>query len=177
MKKTNTCLATAALLISLCGSAPVRSFSDVEPGQSGIESQGTFARLRSYVGKYPSDEQDPTNHFWNLPEIKQPLLKMLGHRDFNRLSGRSVHSVERAVKLHDNYLFAGNCQYHCCPCRNNLLIVDLRDDKMYAIFRDQVGRSRTEHVRWISAEGRNAMLPRELCKFIEMGVPEEGCGK
>ena len=171
------CLATAALLINLCGSAPVRSFSANEPGQSGIESQGGFSRLRSYVGKYPSDEQDPTKHFWDLPEIKQPLLKMLGHGDFSRLSGRSVHSVEGAVELRDNYLFAGNCQYHCCPCQSNLLIVDLRDGRMYAIFRDQVGRSRTEHVMWIRAKGRNTALPQELCKLIEMGVPEEGCGK
>jgi len=177
MKKTKMCLATAALLINLCGSAPVRSFSANEPGQSGIESQGTFARLRSYAGKYPSDQQDPTGHFWNLPEIKQPLLKMLGLKDFRRLSGRTVHSVEGAVKLRENYLFAGNCQYLCCPCRSNLLIVDLRDGRMYAVFRDQVGRARRERVRWTSAGGRNAPLPQELCKFAEMGVPEEGCGK
>ena len=124
-----------------------------EQGESVVESPGKFARLSSYAGKYPSDEQDPTRHFWNLPEIKQPLLKMLGRKDFRRLSGRSVHSVEGAVKLHENYLFAGNCQYHCCPCRSNLLIVDLRDGRMYAVFRDQVGLSSRERVRWTSAKG------------------------
>ena len=170
-------LPIGAVIISLCSSAVIKTQSADEQRQSIIESPGKFARLSSYAGKYPSDEQDPTRHFWNLPEIKQPLLKMLGRKDFRRLSGRSVHSVEGAVKLHENYLFAGNCQYHCCPCRSNLLIVDLRDGRMYAVFRDQVGRARRERVRWISAEGRNAPLPQELCKFAEMGVPEEGCGK
>jgi len=170
-------LAVGALIISLYSSATMETRSVGEQGEPVFESQGKFARLKSYAGKYPSDEQDPTRHFWNLPELKQPLLKMLGRRDFDRLSGRSVHSVEGAVTLHDDYLFASNCQYHCCPCRNNLLIVDLRDGRMYAVFRDQVGRSSRERVRWTSAKGRNAPLPQELCKLVEMGVPEEGCRK
>jgi hypothetical protein len=102
---------------------------------------------------------------------------MLSRRDFNRLSGRSVHSVESAVDVLDDYLFAGNCQYHCCPCRSNLLIFNLRDGEMHAIFRDQVGGSSRERVRWVSSKGWNVQLPKELCKYVEMGVPEEGCSK
>ena len=171
MKHIKILLVIVMLTLSLSSGVAIR-------GQSaGEQSQDKFARLRAWAGKYPSDEQDPSKHFWNLPEIKHPLLKMLGRRGLNRLSGRSVHSVESAVDVRDDYLFAGNCQYHCCPCRSNLLIVNLRDGEMYAIFRDQVGGGSRERVRWVSSKGRNAPLPKELCKYIEMGAPEEGCGK
>ena len=166
------------LIISLCSSGALKGQS--VPGQrarSSVELGDRFGRLKSWVGRYPTDNEDPSKHFWNLPEVKLPLIRMLGRKDFDRLSGRSVHSVEGPVSMHDNYLFASNCQYHCCSCRSSLLVIDLRDGTMYAIFRNLVGANSRELVRWVSRKGSNTPLPKGLCKFDEVGVPEWGCRK
>lgn len=130
--------------------------------------------LEVWDGKCPNSDSDPSKGFFSLSEIRQPLLKFLNRRDFNRLVGKSGHVGAHAIKVRDGYLFVDNCEYHCCSCRSSLLVIDLHNGSMYAFFVD-VRDGTQESVRWFSSQGKKSPFPKELCRFVEMGVPSVGC--
>ena len=133
--------------------------------------------LKSWDGKYPDGDTETAQSFYELPEIKAPLLRFLSKKDFMRLSGKSEPTGAHAIRIHDNFLFADNCKYQCCECRTNLLVVNLENGAMYAFFIDLNSTGSRENVRFVSFEGKKATLPKELCKYQDDGIPDLGCDK
>jgi hypothetical protein len=125
--------------------------------------------LGSWAGKYPTDETHrPPHHFFQLPGIRRPLLKLLSRRDFNRLTGD--YKVESPIELVDGYLVATMCLPHLCDTEHALFAANLHDGSMYVGFYQleipdysslEVDHSKGE-TRWFSTRGDWKNLPRAV---------------
>ena len=132
-------------------------------------AQDKLDSLRSWIGKYPTDETHrPPRHFFQFPEIRRPLLKLLSRRDFNRLTGN--YKVESPIELVDGYLVATMCLPHVCDAEHALFAANLHDGSMYVGFyrldiseyNSVVVDDSKGEITWFSTRGDWKNLPRAV---------------
>lgn len=135
-------LALAALLL-LCSS-------------STAIAQNSLGSLRSWAGKYPSETKGKS--FFDLPQIRTPLLRLLKRPDFNLLTKQ--YSVEAPIKEMGDYLGAKVCKPHDCGDKQAGFVINLNTGDVFV--RMQAG----ENVRWFASKGKETDLPQEVREFL-----------
>ncbi len=139
----------ASGLILLCVSLP-------------ISAQGKLSHLKPWEGKYPRPEfgkgagRKPSKNFFALPEINQPLRKLLPKSDYQFLT--RTHTKETPIARSGDYLKIFVCALPDSGCyQNTLLVINLIDGAMYVAF-DLSAAS----PRYYSTKGQFTDLPRHL---------------
>jgi hypothetical protein len=144
MKRKN--LIALALLPFLC-------FSSVSVAQNKL------GYLRSWAGKYPTDKKGTvTTRFFNLPEIRTPLLRLLSRTDFNLLT--KEYQVETPVKQIGDYLTVKVCRPHNCDEEPGAFAINLRTGRIY------VRMKNGQKVRWFASKGDHKDLPQEVQDYL-----------
>jgi hypothetical protein len=144
MKRKNL-IALALLLCCFCGG--------VARAQSGL------AHLQSWAGKYPTHRTGRiTRRFFQLPEIRRPLLSLLSRKDFNLLT--SEYGVETPIKQLGNFLAVKVCRPHACDTDQAGFAINLRTGFVYV--RMQEGQT----TRWFSTRDTYKELPPNVQEFL-----------
>ena len=127
---------------------------------SGVAvAQDKLGHLRSWAGKYPTYQKGRlTTNFFNLPEIKRPLLRLLSRRDFNLLTRE--YSIESPIEQIGNYLAVKVCRPHACDSDNAGFAINLRDGTIYV--KMQAG----ENTRWFASRGMYTNLPQSVLDIL-----------
>ncbi|HEX8709930.1 MAG TPA: hypothetical protein VF723_16945 [Pyrinomonadaceae bacterium] len=122
-------------------------------------AQNRLNHLRSWAGRYPTHRTGRlTRNFFQLPEIRQPLLKLLSRVDFNLLT--RAYQVETPVKRLGDYLAVKVCRPHLCDTDNAGFAINLRDGSIY------VRMSGTNEPRWFNSGGQYTALPQRVLDFL-----------
>lgn len=91
--------------------------------------QGKYSHLKKWANEYPLDyTTKPKTNFFALPEIRQPLLKLLGTQNFRRLM--KDFGMVTPVNLIDGYLILEGVTSNRTPeneVENTIVAVNLND--------------------------------------------------
>jgi len=123
---------------------------------SAAVAQNSLGSLRSWAGKYPSETKGKS--FFDLPQIRTPLLRLLKRPDFNLLTKQ--YSVEAPIKEMGDYLGAKVCKPHDCGDKQAGFVINLNTGDIFV--RMQAG----EKVRWFASKGKATDLPKEVREFL-----------
>jgi hypothetical protein len=119
-----------------------------------------LSHLKTWVGKYPTDEESkPPKNLFHLPEIQNSLKKLLGKTDYKHLTEEL--SVETPIQIIRNFLVVKVCYPHCCPCDNAMLVINLDDTAFHAGFYERTDKQKF-NTRWFSSTGDHLELPKEV---------------
>jgi hypothetical protein len=128
-------------------------------GGNGTEAQSKFTHLKTWVGKYPTDsDRKPVRRFFDLPEVRGPLQKLLDKQDLQRLT--KEYGVETPIELIDNYLVIHVCKPHDCDTENATLAINLDNGAIH------VGIWDGKDKRWHSSSGSDKDLPKKVQESI-----------
>jgi hypothetical protein len=131
-------------------------------GGAGAEAQSKFAHLKTWVGKYPTDsDTKPVRRFFALPEVRDPLQKLLDQKDLQRLT--KEYSVETPIELIDNYLVIHVCKPHDCDGENATLAINMDNGAIH------VGIWDGKDKKWHSSSGSDKDLPKKIQESIGSG--------
>jgi hypothetical protein len=143
MKRKN--LIAAALLI-FCLGATVGA-------QTGLEA------LRAWEGRYPTHKTGRvTRRFFQLPQVRRPLVGLLGRNDLNLLTRQ--YGVETPIKRINDFLAVKVCRPHACDTDQAGFAINLRTGFVYV--RMQEGAT----VRWFSTRDTYKELPQSVQEFL-----------
>jgi hypothetical protein len=126
-------------------------------------SQARFGHLKEWVGKRPTyNGTKPRKEFLKLPEIQQPLLKLLPRNDYRFLT--RTCGKEAPIEEADGFLIVRRCHSYACAYGAVILIINLNDGAMHVAIMDE---DDTEQ-RWFSTNGKYRDLPFEvtLARFV-----------
>ncbi|HEX8846098.1 MAG TPA: hypothetical protein VF791_15715 [Pyrinomonadaceae bacterium] len=124
-----------------------------------VVAQKGLGRLKSWAGKYPTDRKGKvTRKFFNLPEIRQPLSKLLKRGDYNLLTRE--YTVESPIKLIGDYLAIKVCRPHDCDTEQGAYAINLTTGFIYV--RMKAG----DEVRWFGSKGEYTDLPQEVQDYL-----------
>jgi hypothetical protein len=127
------------------------------PGVMGAQSK--LGHLRSWAGKYPTQKTGRvTRNFFQLPEIRRPLMALLSRKDFNLLTRE--YGVETPIKQLGDFLAVKVCRPHACDTDQAGFAVNLRTGFVYV--RMQEGQS----TRWFSTRDTYTELPQNVQEFL-----------
>jgi hypothetical protein len=113
--------------------------------------------LRKWVGKYPTySKTEMHTTFLALPEIRQPLRKMLSRDDFIFLT--RTCTKEMPIELVEGYLIVRKCHSSYCLKGTALLIVVLKDGAIHVALRTEDDSA----PRWYGTNRIPAQLPFEV---------------
>ncbi|MEK6335888.1 MAG: hypothetical protein AABM67_13230 [Acidobacteriota bacterium] len=139
-------LLVIASLLVLC-------FSGAAVAQSSLE------HLRGWAGKYPTEKKGRiTKKFFNEPQVRTPLLRLLNRTDFELLTRE--YSVEAPIKEIGDYLAVKVCKPHDCGDEQAGYAINLKTGTIY------VRMQLTEQVRWFASKGNENDLPKEVQEFL-----------
>lgn len=127
---------------------------------SGIAAaQGNLENLRRWTGKYPTLKHGKVKtSFFKLPEVQQPLLKLLSRRDYDLLTHE--YAVETPIKEIGDYLAVKVCRAHNCGDEQAAFAIDLRTGFIF------VRMKRGQEVRWFASNGRETDLPASVRDYL-----------
>lgn len=129
------------------------SFGTVAVAQNRLE------HLRSWAGKYPTYKRGRvTTRFFDLPEVRQPLMSLLSRTDFNLLTRE--YTLETPIKQIGDYLAVKVCRQHACGDETGGFAINLRTGFIYV--RLQNG----QEVRSFGSKGDYSDLPQEVQNFL-----------
>jgi hypothetical protein len=127
--------------------------SSAAPAQNGL------GHLKSWAGKYPTSKKGKvTRSFFNLPEIRQPLMKLLKRSDYNLLTRE--YAVETPIKQIGDYLAVKVCRPHACDTDEGALAINLNTGFIF------VRMKNGDNVRWFGSKGDYTDLPKEVQDFL-----------
>ena len=122
-------------------------------------AQGNLGSLRSWAGKYPTHKRGRvTRNFFQLPQIRQPLLALLSRKDFNLLTRE--YGVETPIKQIGDFLAVKVCRPHACDTDQAGFAINLRTGFVYV--RMQEGQT----VRWFSTRDTYTELPQSVQEYL-----------
>jgi hypothetical protein len=130
---------------------------------SQAEAQGRYAYLKKWEGKLPSFEKTVGN-FFNQSEIRRPLRKLLGNRDFYFLT--KGHTKEAPIRIIDNHLQVYVCGSHKgigCD-HNTMLVVNLTTGSIHVAF-----DLYSDRPRYFNTHGKFTDLPKQV-QFPSAGI-------
>lgn len=143
MKRKNL----VAIALLLC------CFSGMTGAQSGL------AHLQSWAGKYPTHRTGKVvRRFFQLREIRRPLLTLLSRKDFNLLTRE--YGVETPIKQLGNFLAVKVCRPHACDTDQAGFAINLRTGFVYV--RMQEGQT----TRWFSTRDTYTELPQSVQEYL-----------
>ncbi len=128
---------------------------------SGL-AQVRLNHLKSWANEYPIDNASkPRRNFFQLREIREPLLKLLGKQGFDRLM--NSFGLVQPIDLISGYLvLEGAANLHVSPVEEHaVLAVRLSDGTMHVAF------ARDGKVEWFSSRGKHTELPRDIRNRIQ----------
>jgi hypothetical protein len=92
-------------------------------------AQGKYSHLKKWANEYPLDyTTKPKTNFFELPEIRQPLLKLLGTQNFRRLI--KDFGMVTPINLIDGYLIIEGVTSNRTPeneTENVIVAVNIND--------------------------------------------------
>lgn len=122
--------------------------------------------LKEWEGRYSFDKDTRTGKsFFQLPEIREQLSKLLSKNDFRLLT--KVYGVDFPIELYENYLVIQKCKPHDCPIENAMLVVNLENGSINVAFFRMYG-SKTE-TRWINSNWDQYHLPEDIKALLYYG--------
>ena len=124
---------------------------------SNALAQGKYDHLKSWNDEYPTYNKSGRK-FFNLPEVREPLRKLLPRRIFFLLT--RGHTKEGPIRIVGNYLTAlvcGSPESYGCD-NQTMLVIDLDDGSMYVAF-DFNSRDRR---RYFATKGKFEDLPSDV---------------
>jgi hypothetical protein len=122
---------------------------------SAVVAQSNLDHLKSWADKYPTEKKGRvTRRFFDLPEVRTPLLRLLSRPDFNLLT--KEYAVESPIKLIGDYLVAKVCMPHNCGEEQAGFAINLRTGVIYARMQD------AEQERWFASKGSDKDLPQAV---------------
>ncbi|PYS53297.1 MAG: hypothetical protein DMF68_00020 [Acidobacteria bacterium] len=122
-------------------------------------AQNRLEHLRSWAGKYPTYKRGRvTTRFFDLPEVRQPLMSLLSRTDFNLLTRE--YTLETPIKQIGDYLAVKVCRQHACGDETGGFAINLRTGFIYV--RLQNG----QEVRSFGSKGDYSDLPQEVQNFL-----------
>jgi hypothetical protein len=124
-----------------------------------VRAQSGLGHLQSWVGKYPTHKTGRiTRRFFQLPEIRRPLLAILNRNDFNLLTRE--YGLETPIKQIGNFLAVKVCRPHACDTDQAGFAINLRTGFVYV--RIQEGQT----TRWFSTRDTYKELPQSVQEFL-----------
>lgn len=132
---------------------------------SSAVAQVKLNHLKSWANEYPIDNASkPRRNFFQLREIRDPLLKLLGKQGFDRLM--NSFGLVQPIDLISGYLvMEGAANLHVSPVEEHaVLAVRLSDGTMHVAF------ARDGKVEWFSTRGKHTELPRDIRNRIQQYV-------
>jgi hypothetical protein len=119
-------------------------------------AQGKYESLKTWDGQYPTYNKSP-HKFFDLPEVRQPLRKLLPPRVYFLLI--KGHTKEGPIKIVGNYLKAIVCgspkSYGCDSI--TMLVIDLNDGSMYVGF-----DLHSPQPKYFATKGKFTGLPQDI---------------
>jgi hypothetical protein len=128
---------------------------------SGVttSAQGGLGHLRTWAGRYPTHKTGRvTRRFFQLPQIRQPLVSLLSRADFNLLTRE--YAVETPIKQIGDFLAVKVCRQHACDTDQAAFAINLRTGFVYV--RMQEGQT----VRWFSTRDTYKELPQSVQEYL-----------
>jgi hypothetical protein len=97
---------------------------------STASAQGKYGHLKKWANEYPLDyTAKPKTNFFALPEIRRPLLKLLGTQNFKRLM--KDFGMVTPINLIDGYLILEGVTSNRTPeneVENVIVAVNMNDE-------------------------------------------------
>jgi hypothetical protein len=122
-------------------------------------AQNNLARLKAWEGKYPTEKKGRvTRRFFNEPEVRTSLAKLLTKEDFDLLT--KEYAVETPVMLSGDYLTVKVCKPHMC-FEWGAFAINLATGVIY------VRMATDESSKWFSSKGNQSDLPRSVREYME----------
>ena len=126
-------------------------------GASNVLAQGKYDYLKSWSGVYPTYNKSK-ERFFNLPEVREPLRKLLPRRIFFLLT--RGHTKEGPIKLVRSYLTVLVCgapkSYRCD--NQTMFVLNLDDGAMYVAYNFDLPDKRRD----FATRGTFADLPSDV---------------
>ncbi len=124
-----------------------------------VAAQGGLGNLRNWAGRYPTHKTGRvTRRFFQLPDVRRPLLTLLSRADFNLLT--RTYSVETPIKRIGDFLAVRVCRPHDCDTDQAGFAINLRTGFVYV--RMQEGQT----TRWFSTRDTYKELPQSVQEFL-----------
>jgi hypothetical protein len=124
-----------------------------------VKAQSGLAHLQSWAGKYPTHRTGRVaRRFFQLPEIRRPLLALLSRKDFNLLT--RVYGVETPIKQIGNFLAVKVCRPHACDTDQAGFAINLRTGFVY------VRMQENQTTRWFSTRDTYTELPQSVQDYL-----------
>lgn len=122
-------------------------------------AQGGLGSLRVWAGRYPTHKTGRvTRRFFQLPQIRQPLVALISRADLNLLTRE--YGVETPIKQIGDFLAVKVCRPHACDTDQAAFAINLRTGFVYV--RMQEGQT----VRWFSTRDTYKELPQNVQEFL-----------
>jgi hypothetical protein len=120
---------------------------------------GGLGSLRIWAGRYPTHKTGRvTRRFFQLPQIRRPLVSLLSRADFNLLTRE--YGVETPIKQIGDFLAVKVCRQHACDTDQAAFAINLRTGFVYV--RMQEGQT----VRWFSTRDTYKELPQNVQEYL-----------
>jgi hypothetical protein len=124
-----------------------------------VSAQGGLSSLRSWAGRYPTHKTGRvTRKFFQLPEVRRPLVALLSLSDFNLLT--RDYAVETPIKQIGDFLAVKVCRQHACDTDQAAFAINLRTGFVYV--RMQEGAT----TRWFSTRDTYKELPQSVQEYL-----------
>src|SRR5262249_40441252 len=136
---------------SLTGSSPALT-------KIGLLSSNQLDSLRKWIGKGPFDseylkqeDRPPSKNFFEVPQIRQSLMKLLKKEDFEKLTLTDWNP--RPIELITDYLVVTMCKAHACPDEHVILAINMQSGSMHIGFWEKNNVLSSGKERWFSTKG------------------------
>ena len=124
-----------------------------------VVAQGGLGSLSAWAGRYPTHKTGRvTRRFFQLPQIRQPLVALLSRSDLNLLTRE--YGVETPIKRIGDFLAVKVCRPHACDTDQAGFAINLRTGFVYV--RMQEGST----TRWFSTRDTYTELPQDVQEFL-----------
>jgi hypothetical protein len=128
---------------------------------AAVAAQAKLDHLKKWANEYPIDNNSrPRKNFFELREIREPLLKLLGKQGFERLIN-SFGLVEPIDVIRGYLVLEGAANLHVSPVEEHALVaVKLFDGTMHVAF------AREGKIQWFSSKGKHTDLSPDIRQRI-----------
>ena len=124
-----------------------------------VSAQDRLDHLRSWTGKYPTFRHGKfTKSFFRLPEIRQPLSRLLKTSDYILLTRN--YKVETPIKQVSDFLVVKVCRAHNCSDEQAGFAINLKSGTIY------VRMYADEMTRWFSSHGKYTDMPQDAQDYL-----------
>jgi hypothetical protein len=120
-----TFMAISICLSSCVKQADNKSLTNTKTDTTVMQLDKSFIdSLKSYKDKYPHNVSLLDN-----PKLQTRLIRLLGSDKFQYL--KKTWATESPIEIKGDYFIAAACQAHNCAATNFIVIVNLKNEKLY----------------------------------------------